>query len=45
MPKKPPIPCTKEEINALIEAAMDSDFFYMFFKIAKKTGRRLGEYY
>lgn len=45
MPKKAPIPCTKEEMDKLIEASMDDDFFYMLFKVARKTGRRLGEYY
>lgn len=45
MPKTEPIPCTKEEIDSLINAAIEDDFFYMFFKVAKKTGRRLGEYY
>ena len=45
MPKTAPIPCTKEEINALIESSMENEFFYMLFKVAKKTGRRLGEYY
>ena len=45
MPKKPPVPCTKEEMDALIEATIGDDFFYMLFKVARKTGRRLGEYY
>jgi len=45
MVKTMPVPCTKEEINSIIEAAIDNDFFYMLFSIAKKTGRRLGEYY
>lgn len=45
MPKKEPIPCTKEEMDALIEASIDDEFFYMLFKVARKTGRRLGEYY
>jgi len=45
MPKTEPIPCTKEEIDKIIEASMEDDFFYMLFKVAKKTGRRLGEYY
>lgn len=45
MVKGTPIPCTKEEIESMIEAAIESDFFYMFFNVAKKTGRRLGEYY
>tara|TARA_R100001530_G_scaffold64414_1_gene46275 strand:- start:336 stop:884 length:549 start_codon:yes stop_codon:yes gene_type:complete len=45
MPKSIPTPCTKQEIDSLIEAAIDNDFFYTLFKLAKKTGRRLGEYY
>jgi len=45
MPKKPPIPCTKEEMGNLMNACIEDDFFYMLFKVAKKTGRRLGEYY
>jgi len=45
MVKVPPIPCTKEEMDALLLATMGDDFFYMLFKIARKTGRRLGEYY
>ena len=45
MVKKYPIPCTKEEIDALINACSGDDFFYMLFKVAKKTGRRIGEYY
>jgi integrase/recombinase XerD len=45
MPKTYPIPCTREEMNKIIEASMEDDFFYMLFKVARKTGRRLGEYY
>lgn len=45
MPKSYPVPCTKEEINALIEAAQESEFYYTLFMVAKTTGRRLGEYY
>lgn len=46
MPNKTPIiPCNREEMDAIIEAAMDDDFFYMLFKVARKTGRRIGEYY
>lgn len=44
MVKSTPIPCTREEMDALITAAMDDDFYYMLFKVARKTGRRLGEY-
>lgn len=45
MPKSDIIPCTKEEMDRLIDVAMNDDFFYMLFKVAKKTGRRIGEYY
>ena len=45
MPKKAPVPCTKEEMDSLIAAALDDDYTYMLFKLARKTGRRLGEYY
>lgn len=45
MSKTIPVPCTKEEMDKIIEAAINDDFFYMFFKVARKTGRRLGEYY
>jgi len=39
------VPCSKEEIEKIIDASMDNDFYYLLFKVAKKTGRRLGEYY
>lgn len=45
MTKTEPIPCTKEEINRLIEATRDEPFYYMLFTVAKLTGRRLGELY
>lgn len=45
MVKTDPIPCTKEEMAAIIDAASDNDFYYMLFKVASKTGRRLGEYF
>lgn len=45
MAKKNVIPCTKEEMDLLIESTIEDDFFYMFFKVARKTGRRLGEYF
>ncbi len=45
MPKEEVIPCTKEEMNRLIESSMDSDFYYLIFNTAKLTGRRLGEFY
>lgn len=45
MVKSEIIPCTREEIDALINAAIADDFFYLLFKVARKTGRRIGEYY
>lgn len=45
MPKTFPVPCTKEEMDKILEAASEDDFFYMLFKVARKTGRRLGEYH
>jgi integrase/recombinase XerD len=45
MVKSVPIPCTKEEMDRLIAASMKDSFYYMLFQVAKKTGRRLGEYY
>jgi len=45
MPKTQIVPCTKEEIEKIIQASMDNEFYYMLFSVAKKTGRRLGEYY
>lgn len=45
MPKTQIIPCTKEEINDILDAASDNDFYYMLFRVAAKTGRRLGEYF
>ncbi len=45
MPKTAPIPLSKEEMNRLISATAGDEFFYMLFKVARKTGRRLGEYY
>ena len=45
MPKTQVIPCTKEEMDKLTQVTIDDDFFYMLFKVARKTGRRLGEYY
>ena len=40
-----PEPLVKEEMDRIIEASMDDDFFYMLFIVAKKTGKRLGELY
>ena len=45
MGKNPVTPCTKEEVYAIIEAASKDDFCYTLFKLAIKTGRRIGEYY
>ena len=45
MVKKPPVPCTKEEMDAILQAAKVDKYAYLLFKIASKTGRRLGEYY
>jgi len=45
MVKKPPVPCTKEEMDWLLNAAIGDDYAYLLFKVARKTGRRLGEYY
>lgn len=45
MSKTFPVPCTREEMDKIIEAAIEDDFCYMLFKVARKTGRRLGEYY
>jgi len=39
------VPMTKEEMERLIEASIDDDFYYMFFLTAKTTGRRIGELY
>ncbi|MFW6233618.1 MAG: tyrosine-type recombinase/integrase [Nanoarchaeota archaeon] len=36
---------TKEEMNKLMEATIENDFYYMLFLVAKTTGRRLGELY
>lgn len=45
MTKTYPVPCTKEEINSLIDASAENEFYYTLFSVAKTTGRRLGEYY
>lgn len=41
------IPCTKEEMDAIIRATDDANdrFAHLLFTTARKTGRRLGEYY
>jgi len=45
MPKTYPIPCTPEEMSAILTAAFDNDYYYTLFLVAKTTGRRLGELY
>ena len=45
MVKVAPVPCSKEEIDKILESAGDNDFYYTLFTVAKTTGRRLGEYY
>lgn len=45
MVKVPPVACSKDEIDRLLDACIDNDFYYTLFFIAKTTGRRLGEYY
>lgn len=45
MPKTQIVPCSKEEIDKIINASIDNDYFYMLFNVAKTTGRRLGEFY
>jgi|TARA_R100000093_G_scaffold70867_3_gene45041 integrase/recombinase XerD len=45
MPKTETIPCTKEEIDKIVNASIDNDYFFMLFMVAKTTGRRLGEYH
>lgn len=45
MPKQIPVPCTKEEIEKIIQQVADDDFYWTLFNLAKTTGRRLGEYY
>ena len=45
MPKTDVIPCTKEEMDAMLNVAMGDDYSYLLFNVARKTGRRLGEYF
>lgn len=45
MVKTYPVPCTKEEIDAIIDKAAENEFYYTLFTVAKTTGRRLGELY
>lgn len=44
MAKKQIEPCTKEEIDAILNQAAAEDYYYLLFYLAKTTGRRLGEY-
>lgn len=44
MVKTYPVPLSKEEVDRIIDAAIEDDYYYMFFMVAKTTGRRLGEY-
>ena len=34
MPKTFPVPCSKEEIDKIINSAMDNEFYYMLFMVA-----------
>ena len=45
MVKSYTVPCTKEEMDSLINAAIGDDFYFTLFMVAKTTGRRLGEIY
>jgi len=45
MPKSKPEIFLKEEINKIIDASMLDEYYYVLFLVAKKTGRRLAEYY
>jgi len=45
MVKTDVIPCTKEEMDSLMDTTIGNDFYYMFFIVAKTTGRRIGELY
>jgi integrase/recombinase XerD len=44
MVKTYPVPCTKEEIEKIIELSSDNDFYYTLFMLMKTTGRRISEY-
>lgn len=44
MPKQKVEPCTKEEIDKIIDLSADNDYYQTLFLLAKSTGRRLGEY-
>lgn len=45
LPKGEIVPCSKEEMDRLLEKSMENEFYYMFFSVAKTTGRRIGELY
>lgn len=45
MPKTYPEPLEKEEMDALLDAALEDEHCYILFYVARYTGRRLGEYY
>lgn len=45
MVKKSPVPATKEDIDKVINASINDEYFYTLFMVAKTTGRRLGELY
>lgn len=44
MVKTRPEPCKKEDMDKLIKASEDNQFYNTLFTVAKTTGRRLGEY-
>ena len=43
--KKAPELLTEEEVNKLLVATSDKIFYYTLFRLARVTGRRLGEFY
>jgi hypothetical protein len=43
MVKTQVIPCSKEEIDKIIEVSVKDDFYYMVFNVGRYTGRRIGE--
>lgn len=45
MTKTKIVPCSREEINKILEASMENDFYYMVFLVLKTTGRRIAELY
>jgi len=40
-----PVPCTPEEMSALILASAENEYIHTLFMLAKTTGRRISEYY